>query len=369
MSSAYESDEAVSVIVGTLLLILITVTAAAGLAIMVSEFQKEEMERQSHLQDVENEELRIMGLALIYDGAAWNESINSTNPGNWSSLDLDILNMNVEDSRITAVSINGWYASSFSCEGIEYGISHRLIVPATRQRTLTLNFTDGFSSPYNVTESEAVRVRVMTSFYNTFERTFQPPSPVLRFSVEQEDLVVASRGVIVLDGSDSFDDGCVAAWNWTVEDGSATFPAPGTWSDSGNVTATSLTGRIARVIPASAGPFRVTLTVTDETRMVGSSSPVVVPANPGYNPPTNLGVTRPTADRIDATVRDAAGSPVAGAPVTFVVTHNPYGNLTLDHWSGLTGSDGSLLTNRTDGAGIVRVTSGTLPPVDVAFAL
>jgi hypothetical protein len=42
------NDEAVSVIVGTLLLILVTVIAAAGLAIMVSQLQKDEMDRQSH---------------------------------------------------------------------------------------------------------------------------------------------------------------------------------------------------------------------------------------------------------------------------------------------------------------------------------
>ena len=42
---ARTGDDGVSVIVGTLLLILITVTAAAGLAIMISQMQKDAMNR------------------------------------------------------------------------------------------------------------------------------------------------------------------------------------------------------------------------------------------------------------------------------------------------------------------------------------
>ena len=49
-------EDGVSVIVGTLMLILIVVTAAAGLALMVSSMQKEAMTRQSHIASVENEE-------------------------------------------------------------------------------------------------------------------------------------------------------------------------------------------------------------------------------------------------------------------------------------------------------------------------
>ena len=51
-----KDDSGVSVIVGTLLLILITVTAAAGLAVMISQMQKDAMNRQTHITAVQNEQ-------------------------------------------------------------------------------------------------------------------------------------------------------------------------------------------------------------------------------------------------------------------------------------------------------------------------
>ena len=65
-----QNDSGVSVIVGTLLLILITVTAAAGLAIMVSQMQKDEMNRQSHLAAVKSEKIEILNIGLKNDRGA-----------------------------------------------------------------------------------------------------------------------------------------------------------------------------------------------------------------------------------------------------------------------------------------------------------
>ncbi|MDI9633490.1 MAG: hypothetical protein QFX32_05460 [Methanolinea sp.] len=64
---AERDERAVSVIVGTLMLILVTVTAAAGLAVMVSQMQKEEMNRQTHQAAVKNELLKINGIRPVYN--------------------------------------------------------------------------------------------------------------------------------------------------------------------------------------------------------------------------------------------------------------------------------------------------------------
>jgi flagellin-like protein len=83
----------VSVVFGTLLLILITIIAASGVAYMVSNIQQDAMERESQRELVENEELKIV-------------SINpSGNGSNWESIDLQILNLNIADSYISSIRI------------------------------------------------------------------------------------------------------------------------------------------------------------------------------------------------------------------------------------------------------------------------
>ncbi len=46
------NDKGVSVIIGTLLLILITVTAAAALGLMISQMQKTAANQQEHIAEV-----------------------------------------------------------------------------------------------------------------------------------------------------------------------------------------------------------------------------------------------------------------------------------------------------------------------------
>ncbi|HUK92920.1 MAG TPA: hypothetical protein VLU98_02665, partial [Methanomicrobiales archaeon] len=55
-------EDGVSVIIGTLMLILVVVTAAAGLALMVSSMQKDAMTRQAHIADVGAEQLTIQNI-------------------------------------------------------------------------------------------------------------------------------------------------------------------------------------------------------------------------------------------------------------------------------------------------------------------
>ncbi|MBN1194204.1 MAG: Ig-like domain-containing protein [Methanomicrobiaceae archaeon] len=362
MHRLFDSEEGVSVIVGTLLLILITVTAAAGLAVMVSEYQKEEMERQDHLQDVENEELRIMGVIPEWNGTAWNDAVGSSNEGNWSSMKVALLNMNVQDSRIAGIKINDRYAEQYTWEGTAYDLNKRLFVPAKKQREVTVSFIANFTAPYNISETEPVHILVLTSLYNTFEQTFQPPVAVAKFSLEAEDLTVADRQVLILDGSDSFDDGTIQEWSWAYTDGSDTYPKPGTWADTTNITSSTQTGKVARIYLSSEGPFRVVLTVTDDTGMKGTAVPLLIPASPRFNPPTCLAVTH-ISNELRATITDIFGNPAPDIPVTFLKIA---GNVTCDAFYGETGANGMATINITAGEGIIRVQSGKIPSVEKA---
>lgn len=359
------AEDGVSVIVGTLLLILITVTAAAGLALMVSQLQKDEMNRQSHQAQVKNEELKIVSLSM---------SENAT-IGSWDNASIGILNLNTADSRVVTLGLNDRYAWNFSVNGTYYNLTRNehLRIDATEGLVVFVNMSGDFlpaGQPLRIGTGEAVRVRVMTSLYNTFERTFQPPVAVARAAMETENLGVVSRDVLELDGSDSYDDGTVTLWNWTVDDGSNTYPMPGNWSDP-NVTSRNYAGKMTRISPGSAGPLRVILSVTDDTGMTGKSAGITIPGNPRFNPPASLSVETLVIDAnqtlIRARISDMAGNPVNNTAVTFLVKPGTdiYGNLTLNRTMGYSLPDGTAAAMKVQGSGIVIVGSGTLPSREV----
>jgi hypothetical protein len=357
----HDPEDGVSVIIGTLMLILITVTAAAGLAIMVSELQKDEMARQSHQAAVRNEELIIHGIVPYYN--------NTT----LERLTITILNMNTADSRMQLVGVSEGtrdsYPANFTSGGITWNNTNaRLEIPATRQATIELNMTTNFSSDPVIGSDDPLRIWVITSYYNTFERSFRAPTADFTFSIEKEDLGAAERDLIVLDGSPSSDDGSLVNWSWVVEDGSGTVPI-GNWSDTARLILSPVApGKVSRFYPLSSGPFRITLTVTDESGMKDTTDPKVIPKNTRFFPPTYLEpFTRSVSNttQIVAAVKDLQYNPVQGATVMFLKVQDVYGNLTLDRWSGMTDSSGEFSANITQGTGTIRVSSGKISPVDI----
>jgi len=140
--SLHNDESGVSVIIGTLMLILITITAASGLALMVSGMQKEAMERESHIAAVESENLRILSIDPVGAGAYW-DSVNVT-----------IMNLNTADSRITAISLNGVHARNYMAEDgsggldyyrgypVVYNFNKRVVIPAAGSKEICLNFTE-----------------------------------------------------------------------------------------------------------------------------------------------------------------------------------------------------------------------------------
>jgi hypothetical protein len=147
-----KNEVAVSVIIGTLLLILIAVTAAAGLALMVSQMQKDEMNRQSHLNAVKNEQIQIQHISLSNDRAAWNQSPLDIpveqSWDNWSSITLILTNLNTDSAKVLGVAVNDRYSRNItviddtaSALRLSYNISNGeyLILPGTTSRKIQIN--------------------------------------------------------------------------------------------------------------------------------------------------------------------------------------------------------------------------------------
>lgn len=358
MVSLRNDNRGVSVVVGALMLIIIVVTAASALALFVSEAQKGEMERESHIAAVGNEELEVSYIDLAR---------NTTNdPTNWSSMNITILNLNVEDSYATAISVNDRYATNCTSDGETFNLANRLLIPAAGSKEVHLNFTSDFTTRLNISAGEPITIRLITSLTNSFERTFKQPTSIIRTGIEMEDLGVADRAVLVLDGSDSFDDGSIVKWNWTLGDASNTVP-PGNWSDTNNITRFEYSGKMVRVISNSSGPFKVRLTVKDDTKMEGTSKNITIPANPSFNPATNLNAGYSSPMNITAHVKDIEGRAVEGIAVNFLVLYDKYGNLTLNPWSNTTDGNGEATTTVIEGNGTIRVLSGKLAHVDIAI--
>jgi hypothetical protein len=267
------------------------------------------------------------------------------------------------------------YAYNYSSEGGIYNLSRYLTVPAAKSRVvetcLVANFTPAppvfpVNNSLYLHEDDSVTIWVITALQNVYEETFRPPIPSIKTRIESEDLTVAQRSILVLDGSGSTDDGTVVRWNWTLLDGSNTTPQ-GNWSDTANVKPIPVPeGKVVSLSLPDPGPFQVSLKVTDDTGMTGTSRNVTIPINPGFNPPVAMFVDRTGLPQINVTVKDIANNPVSGVAVIFIKTHDTYGNLSLSTWSNTTDSSGNVSTTVRDGTGIITVESGKLPPVDVA---
>jgi hypothetical protein len=381
------NDEAVSVIVGTLLLILVTVIAAAGLAIMVAQLQKDEMDRQSHVAAVESEQVQILSAGLTNDPDAWNQSpFNVTGNQswrNWSSVMFTLSNLNTDEVNVIGIAVNDHYTRNFTVVtdvpgplSIPYNVSDHdyLTIPGTGSRHVRINFTDDFPYPQYVPDHEQVRIRVITSLNNVFEKSMKPPGPVFLTRIETEDLGSMQRRVLVLDGSASTADTAVADWNWTIVSGAGTVPFPGTWADTSNLSRSNSRGKIVRVTPMDTGPFRISLSVKDESGMTRTSDPVDVPADRDYVPVSNVYATRINSsvlnhDIVNVTVKDINGNPVPGVTVNFAIGTNPYNTLMFGPYYNATDSTGVATTEVTAGNGTIKAICGKFPVMEVPVGL
>ncbi|MEM2123966.1 MAG: PKD domain-containing protein [Methanolinea sp.] len=339
---AERDERAVSVIVGTLMLILVTVTAAAGLAVMVSQMQKEEMNRQAHQAAVKNELLKINGIRPVY---------NETT-GFLEELNVSILNLNTADSRVILLGLNErLFPKNFTSGGISYGNRNAmLLVPATKQVDIAVNCTTDFERNPNLTRADTLRVFVFSSYYNLFERMFKPPVADFTVDIQTENLGVAERDVVLLDGSPSTDDGTIVDWEWRVTE---------------NGTPVSvLKGQKTRFVPPSRGPFEIRLVVTDADGMQGISPAKALPASSRFLPASYLRAW-PAGNEIEVEVLDLNARPVPNATVTFIRFYDVHGNLTLSSYAGTTDESGRLNVTVLSGEGTVRVESGKMVPVFV----
>ena len=206
------NDKGVSVIIGTLLLILITVTAAAALALMISQMQKAEMNRQSQMTAVKDEDIVISGMSAANNAYLWNATpYNITNSQNWSSVSFNLMNLNTQNANVAGIAINNNYAYPINftllsppsppmgfCNltagggGCQVFGSNSylpyLTIPAGQSIQVTLNLTSSLTGSYihPIGTSDQIDIKILTSLTNIFEQTYRVPTPVIVYNTETD---------------------------------------------------------------------------------------------------------------------------------------------------------------------------------------
>jgi PKD repeat protein len=329
MLKALRDESGVSVIVGALLLILIVVIAAAGLAMIVSQAEKQQADRQALNDAVKNEKLNIAYIKPVYD---------STN--NLTDLYLDVQNLNIDESKIIGISLNDVYTLKFyDSAGNEYNGTNRLIIPGSGDTTIHIKTSD-FLVPANLKNTGQITIQIGTLYANFFSKTIKPPTAVAKFDVQTENLGLIQRDYVILDASDSHSEtGQIKIYSWDIKDVSDFYnEIPG-----GPI---NTSGSKIRFSPPSNGPFLVTLTVKDDQNdsyaMIDTTADMDIPSDPNFCPPLMLNpVYYQNNTSIVATLRDASNRPCPGKLITF----QPGSNILVNQTMALTDNNGNAVVN------------------------
>jgi flagellin-like protein len=253
------SDRGLSEIVGTLMLVVIVVTAATLLAAFIATYQKQLQTEESYSHDQSLESIHILSLTT------------EVGTGEFTQLGFTITSEYVNPAAILAISINNAPLKSFAWENLTTGVSgeyiqgEQLTVQAFQEITVTLdlNSSDTNYSFFNSSEvpvpNSYLKFDIFTGLQNDFSRIFLPPTAL---AVVSEQNPSGGGDYTFLDGSMSFQAGTnssIVSWGWNVTGGS---PA----------VAETYSGEECQISPALSGatPFNVVLTVTNSDGLVGS---------------------------------------------------------------------------------------------------
>lgn len=341
MKKILRNNRGASEVVGALMLIAIVIVAASGIAVITAEMQKNEAERLSNIEAVEKENLKIMSVKTI---------LNKSDSNLIESMNITVINLNSKDSRIAAVLVNDKAAANFTSTDefnspAYFSYQNKLVVPAGQSKEISMNFAGeyaNFKPEYNLSTNKPVKIAVVSEYANNFMKIYNPPTPLFRVFVESENIGVSERDVLVLDASESFDDGTIIEYNWSISNGTHLINA---------------SGKKTRLVLNQKGPFNVTLHLLDDTNMKGVSKEVLVPENPRYNPPVSMTASASSynaSDNIEVTVRDGEGKPMPGVTVSFIALSGVY---SLDKYVALTDSMGTarVTVNSVTTGGVLRI--------------
>jgi hypothetical protein len=272
------NNNAVSAVVGALMIVVITVAAASAFAVFTSQKQAEIQKADLLKTQQSLENIKVISIT---------PTINTTDSTKWLKFDFTIANISPEQSTVINVLINNHQLKQFNVlrynETLHNYTTQRfniqnftfqtllptveplqngaLILYEQEQITISVNISNDSFDSTTILSSDVVKLELVTKFGNSFSRVFIPPTAIIKIDTES---LPNATSYYILDGSasDHPGDGYIIKWNWTVTDISNTFPN------------NYLHGRKAQFI-ANGLPgdyYQIDLTVTDNYGMKGMSS-------------------------------------------------------------------------------------------------
>jgi len=251
------------------MLVLIVVVAATTFAIFIADRQ-DEYQRNQRIQDRnENEKLSI-GSVILYPKADGSE---------WYNITIRISSLHSERSDIAMISVNDLVVEEFSVRktGFDW-VNHTDYLSGWNRlngsEMMEVKFWPDlhfYGGDKDIRLTSPLKIEVSTSYGNSFERIFLPPTSlfVVKTLTEWDSIGGVYISIPVLDGSLSDhpgEGGEIISWDWTIaydDDG-----IPGTPD-----LEFYLNGRMARItFPATPMVYTITLTVTDQYGMKASST-------------------------------------------------------------------------------------------------
>ncbi|WP_440946420.1 hypothetical protein ACSAZL_20595 [Methanosarcina sp. T3] len=217
----FQDERAATVVFGTLLIILVTITVVSALALSISVAQKNAMDRQSAIEASENENLKIVSIQPTASDYPLYSSY-------WDSLNITVLNLDILDSRVSAVSINGNYMMNyclidenrepFLISGTDYPMTfdsrRRAEIPAGKARQIHIggihtseNITPLSSSPVNVSLNN-----LPDKAYSDFSYLVRVYNSTASFNYGSDFTVDENSSILTL-----LNDSIVPGTNYTVE--------------------------------------------------------------------------------------------------------------------------------------------------------
>jgi len=214
MRRLQRSERGLSEIVGTLMLVIIVVSAATLLAAFVATYQKQLQTEETFTHDQNLESIHVLAL---------NTSVVN---GNYSAFGFTLGSEYVNPSIITGIWINDQPLKFFNWKDLSSGstgffrVGGNLNVSSFEQVSIWLNLNTSssnfsFFNNNNVpTPNLYVKIDVFTYLENDFTRVFLPPTAL---ALASEVFPSPSNPIVLLDGSTSFQPGTnatIVQWSW-----------------------------------------------------------------------------------------------------------------------------------------------------------
>lgn len=223
MRQRRRSSRALAEVVGTLMLVVITVAAATSFAFFVSAYEKQVLAEEQHTHDVALEKIRVTGLSFGLAGTAshlsyYNISTRSLEPYSpypyTQSVSLTLVSGDVNTMVVDGVTLNGvsllGYIDSLCAYQNGTICPETVSVPPEAIVSLVLytNLPTPFQSPYELS--------LFTTLGNDFTTTFLQPVAVIKATI----LPVGDEAIPQFDGSQSYqpaggDNASIASYSWS----------------------------------------------------------------------------------------------------------------------------------------------------------